>query len=90
MTLEELEANSRWIRSYIYEIGEFEPNAYLALDLMTRVMSALVTELSSQSLRLAEIETHLSTCTPGSQKQSEKPSTMPRPETFQSPPYLSW
>jgi hypothetical protein len=90
MTLEELAANSRLIRSYIYEIGEFEPNALLALGLMTKVISALVTELSSLNSRLAEIETRLSTSTPGSQKLNVSQVTTRALETFETPPYLSW
>lgn len=76
MTPEELEQSLKFIRSSFFEIGEFEPNALLVLGLMMKVISALVTEISSLNSRLEEIETRLSTSTPGSQKQSEKQATM--------------
>jgi hypothetical protein len=77
MTLEELEANSRQIRSSISEALEWKPRDSHGQDLTMRGISLLLEGLSSLNSRLDEIETRLSTCMLGLEKLNEKHETMP-------------
>ena len=89
MTPEELEASLRRIRFSFYEIQDFEPNALLALEEMTKVISFLVAENSLLNSRLDEMQSRLSTLEHGSTKPEESPSLTGRRVIFQAPQYLS-
>lgn len=72
MTLEELEVSLKLMDSTIYEPTALLLRDWQKLEALMKAILSLTEVVSLLNSRLDEIETRLSTSTPGSEKQSEK------------------